>query len=80
MTGAADFGGEEELLVHEAEDLAANDACGGKPFDGADGDEEENQAALEDDGEEDDEGHEGEAVKDVDEAHHGVVDATTGHA
>ena len=79
-TDAERPGGDDELLVLQAQRLAAHDARHVEPFDRADGDEDQHEPAPENDDQQDDEEQEGQGVENVDDPHHRPVDAPAGVA
>ena len=73
---AARDGGVDEFAPAQAQRLPAHDARHGEPAHRADGDEQRGDAAaLEQRRKDDDDEHVGQRIDDVDEAHHGRVDA-----
>ena len=68
------------LLALQRERLAAHDARHVEPSDGADGQEDQDEVAPEEDDQHDHEEDEGQGVEDVDEAHHHIVGAAAGIA
>ena len=63
------------FLPLDGQGLAAHDARHVEPFDGADGDEHQDEVPAEEHHQHDHEEDEGQRVEDVDDAHHDEVDA-----
>ena len=60
----------DEFLLLDGERLAAHDPRHGQPFHRADGDEQQDEVAVEDHHQDDDEEDEGQRIEHIDEAHH----------
>ena len=80
VADAQRLGRGDELALLQRQRLAAHDARHVEPLDGADGDEDEDEVAAEEDHQDDDQEDEGQRIEHLDQAHHDVVDAAAGEA
>ncbi len=75
VADAQRLGRRDVLLPLDRQRLPAHDARHVEPFDGADGEEHQDEIAAEEHDQQDDEEDERQRIEDVDDAHHHVVDA-----